>query len=45
MIIPASQVATEITLVMSIDGVTYTGATSITGATEVDATVTMNKEA
>ena len=44
-IIPASQVATEITLVMTIDGVTYTGATAITGSTAVDTTVTMNKQA
>lgn len=44
-IIPASQVATEITLVMTIDGVTYTGATTINGSTTVDSTVTMNKRA
>lgn len=44
-IIPASQVATEITLVMTINGVTYTGATTINGSTAVDATVTMNKKA
>ena len=44
-IIPASQVATEITLVMTIDGVTYTGATTINGSTAVDTTVTMNKGA
>ena len=44
-IIPASQVATEITLVMTIDGVTYTGATTINGSTTVDSTVTMNKGA
>lgn len=44
-IIPASQLATEITLVMTIDGVTYTGATAITGSTAVDTTVTMNKQA
>ena len=43
-IIPTSQVATEITLVMEIDGVTYEGATTITGATDVGATVTMNKK-
>ena len=42
-IIPASQVATEITLVMTIDGVTYTGATTINGSTTVDTAVTMNK--
>lgn len=44
-IIPTSQVATTITLVMTIDGVTYTGATTITASSEVDTTVTMNKEA
>lgn len=45
-IIPSGQIGTEITLVMSIDGVTYTGATTINASTvEVDATVTMNKEA
>lgn len=44
-IIPASQVATEITLVMTINGVTYTGATTINGSTTVDTTVTMNKGA
>lgn len=44
-IIPASQVATEITLVMTINGVTYTGATTINGSTAVDTTVTMNKGA
>lgn len=43
-IIPTSQVATEITLVMTIDGVTYEGATTITGSTDVGATVTMNKK-
>lgn len=44
-IIPASQVATEITLVMTINGVTYTGATTINGSTTVDTAVTMNKTA
>lgn len=44
-IIPASQVATEITLVMTINGVTYTGATTINGSTAVDTAVTMNKKA
>lgn len=44
-IIPASQVATEITLVMTINGVTYTGATTINGSTTVDTAVTMNKGA
>lgn len=44
-IIPASQVTTEITLVMTINGVTYTGATTINGSTTVDTAVTMNKGA
>lgn len=44
-IIPTSQVATEITLVMTINGVTYTGATTINGSTTVDTAVTMNKTA
>lgn len=43
-IIPTSQVATEITLAMTIDGVTYEGATTITASTDVGATVTMNKK-
>lgn len=43
-IIPTSQVATEITLAMTIDGITYEGATTITGSTDVGATVTMNKK-
>lgn len=42
-IIPASQVATNIKLVAEINGTTYTAATNITGATAVDATVTLNK--
>lgn len=43
LIIPASQVATEITLVAEINGTTYTAATTINGSTAVDATVTLNK--
>lgn len=43
-IIPTSQAATEITLVMEVDGITYEGATTITSSTAVDATVTMNKK-
>ena len=43
-LIPASKVGTEITLELEIDGVKYTGATTISGATKVDATVTMNKQ-
>lgn len=43
-LIPASKVGTEITLELEIDGVKYQGATKISGATKVDATVTMNKQ-
>lgn len=43
LIIPASQVATGITLVAEINGTTYTAATTINGSTAVDATVTLNK--
>lgn len=43
LIIPASQVATDITLVAEINGTTYTSATTINGSTAVDATVTLNK--
>lgn len=43
LIIPASQVATDITLVAEINGTTYTAATTINGSTAVDATVTLNK--
>lgn len=43
LIIPASQVATDITLVAEINGTTYTAATTINGSTDVDATVTLNK--
>lgn len=43
-IIPASKVGTEITLEMEINGVTYKAATAITGASNVDETVTMNKQ-
>lgn len=42
-IFPANKVATEVTLEMEIDGVIYRGATNITGASDVDETVTMNK--
>lgn len=44
LIIPASQVATGITLVAEINGTTYTAATTINGSTAVDATVTLNKD-
>lgn len=42
-IIPQSQVGTDITLVAEMGGATYTGATAITGASAVGATVTLNK--
>lgn len=42
-IIPASQVGTNIKLVAEINGATYTAATNITGGTNVNATVTLNK--
>lgn len=42
-IIPASQVGTNIKLVAEINGTTYTAATNITGATDVGTTVTLNK--
>lgn len=43
LIIPNSQVATNIKLVADILGTTYTATTNITGATAVDATVTLAK--
>lgn len=43
LIIPATQVATAITLVAEINGTTYTATTTINGSTSVDATVTLNK--
>ena len=43
LIIPASKVGTDITLVAEINGTTYTAATTINGSTDVDATVTLNK--
>lgn len=43
LIIPTSQVGTDITLVAKINGTTYTAATTINGSTAVDATVTLNK--
>lgn len=42
LIIPTSQVGTDITLVAEINGTTYTADTTINGSTEVDATVTLN---
>ena len=43
LIIPASQVGTDITLVAEINGTTYTADTTINDSTAVDATVTLNK--
>lgn len=43
LIIPTSQVGTDITLVAEINGTTYTADTTINGSTAVDATVTLNK--
>lgn len=43
LIIPASQVKTNITLVAEINGTNYTADTAINGSTAVDATVTLNK--
>lgn len=43
LIIPASQVATDITLVAEINGVNYTATTAVNGSTTVDSTVTLNK--
>lgn len=41
-IIPASQSATEITIEAEVNGTVYTGATTITSASEIGTTVTMN---
>ena len=41
-IIPASQSATEITIEAEVNGTVYTGTTTITSASEVGTTVTMN---
>jgi hypothetical protein len=43
LIIPASKVGTDITLVAEINGTTYTAGTTINGSTAVDETVTLNK--
>ena len=42
-IIPSTKSTTEITLVADLDGTTYTGATTITGASAVGDTVVLNK--
>lgn len=44
LIIPASQVETDITLVAEINGVNYTATTAVNGSTTVDSTVTLNKD-
>ena len=44
LLIPASQVATEITLELDLNGTKYKAATTVSAATDVDATVTLNKE-
>lgn len=43
LIIPTSQLETNIKLVAEINGTTYTAATNINGSTAVDTTVTLNK--
>ena len=43
LLVPATKAATNIKLVATINGVTYTGATNITSASDVGATVVMNK--
>lgn len=43
LIIPTSQVATDITLVAEINGVSYTATTAVNGSTTVDSTVTLKK--
>lgn len=43
LIIPASQLATDITLVAEINGVNYTATTAVNGSTTVNSTVTLDK--
>lgn len=43
LIIPASQIATDITLVADINGTTYTATSAVNDATTVDTTVTLDK--
>lgn len=43
LIIPATKINTDITLVAEINGTTYTATSTINGSTDVDATVTLNK--
>lgn len=42
-IIPASKIGTEITVVAEINGTTYTATSTINGSTTVDSTITLNK--
>ena len=42
-VIPSTQTETEITLVADLDGITYKGATNITGESLVGATIVLNK--
>lgn len=44
LLIPASQASTEVTLELDLNGTKYKAATTVTAATDVDATVTLNKE-
>lgn len=44
LLIPASQVATEVTLELDLNGTKYKAATTVSAATDVDTTVTLNKE-
>lgn len=43
-IIPTSQIATDVKIVAEINGTLYTATTNLTGATTVDTTFTLNKE-
>ena len=43
-IVPASQNETEITIEAEVNGTVYKGATTITSASDVGVTVTMNKQ-
>lgn len=43
LLIPASQVATDVTLELDLNGTKYKAATTVSAATDVDATVTLNK--
>lgn len=44
LLIPASQAATEVTLELDLNGTKYKATTTVSAATDVDATVTLNKE-